>query len=66
MTTIMVIMGRQQPFTLVYDPEVNEHLRAIEAKYHSYEDRVSGGCEGTLECLFEGEHTGAGGNYQKR
>ena len=31
----MVIMARKQPFALVYDPEVNDHLRAIEAKYRS-------------------------------
>ena len=31
----MVIMARAQPFALVYDPEVKDHLRAIEAKYHS-------------------------------
>ena len=31
----MVIMARRQPFALVYDPEVEEHLRAIETKYHS-------------------------------
>lgn len=35
MTIIMVIMAGQNPFTLVYDPEVNRHLRAIELKYHS-------------------------------
>jgi len=35
MTTIMVIMARKQPFGLAYDPEVKEHLGAIEAKYHS-------------------------------
>lgn len=28
-------MGRRRPFILVYDPKVKEHLRAIEAKYHS-------------------------------
>jgi mRNA-degrading endonuclease RelE of RelBE toxin-antitoxin system len=31
----MVIMARKQPFALVYDPEVEEHLRAIDTKYHS-------------------------------
>jgi len=28
-------MAREQPFLLAYDSDVNEHLRAIEAKYHS-------------------------------
>jgi hypothetical protein len=28
-------MARRQPFTLIYDPEVTEHLTAIEPKYHS-------------------------------
>jgi hypothetical protein len=28
-------MGKRPPFTLVYADEVKEHLRAIEAKYHS-------------------------------
>src|SRR5262249_34513120 len=31
---IVVSMARKQPFSLVYDPEVEQHLRAIEAKYH--------------------------------
>ncbi len=35
MTIIMVIMGRQQPFALVYDPAVKDHLRAVDLKYHS-------------------------------
>jgi hypothetical protein len=33
-TTIMV-MGKRQPFALIYDPDVAEHLDAIDAKYHS-------------------------------
>jgi hypothetical protein len=28
-------MAKSQPFLLVYDPEVVDHLAAIEAKYHS-------------------------------
>ncbi|MCI0638884.1 MAG: hypothetical protein L0Y72_05175 [Gemmataceae bacterium] len=28
-------MAKKQPFTLVYAEEVKDHLRAIEAKYHS-------------------------------
>ena len=32
---IIVSMARTQPFTLIFDPEVEQHLRAIEAKYHS-------------------------------
>jgi len=28
-------MARQQPFSLIFDPEVKQHLCAIEAKYHS-------------------------------
>ncbi len=28
-------MARRQPFSLIFDPKVNEHLRAIEKKYHS-------------------------------
>ena len=28
-------MARKQPFVLVFDPEVKQHLRTIEAKYHS-------------------------------
>jgi len=31
----MVTMARKQPFSLIFDPEVKQHLRAIEAKYHS-------------------------------
>ncbi len=33
--TIIMVMAKQQPFTLVYADEVKEHLRAIETKYHS-------------------------------
>jgi hypothetical protein len=28
-------MARQSPFSLTFDPEVRNHLRAIEAEYHS-------------------------------
>lgn len=28
-------MARRQPFSLAYDPEIKEHLQAIEATYHS-------------------------------
>jgi hypothetical protein len=28
-------MAKKQPFLLVYDPEVPEHLAAIEPKYHT-------------------------------
>ena len=34
MTTITV-MGKSQPFALIYDPEITKHLAAIESKYHS-------------------------------
>jgi len=33
--TIIMVMARKQPFTLLYADEVKEHLRAIETKYHS-------------------------------
>jgi hypothetical protein len=33
--TIIMVMAEKQPFTLVYAGEVKDHLRAIEAKYHS-------------------------------
>lgn len=33
--TIITVMAKKQPFTLIYDPEVAEHLAAIEPKYHS-------------------------------
>jgi mRNA-degrading endonuclease RelE of RelBE toxin-antitoxin system len=28
-------MARRQPFSLIVDPEVKQHLRAIEAKFHA-------------------------------
>jgi hypothetical protein len=30
-----MVMAKKPPFTLVYADEVKDHLRAIEAKYHS-------------------------------
>ena len=33
--TIITLMARKQPFSLDYEPEVKEHLRAIDSKYHS-------------------------------
>ena len=33
--TKIIVMAKKQPFGLVYADEVKEHLRAIEAKYHS-------------------------------
>jgi mRNA-degrading endonuclease RelE of RelBE toxin-antitoxin system len=35
MAIILVIMARRQPYSLVYAAEVKNHLRAIDAKYHS-------------------------------
>ncbi len=35
MTIILIIMAKRSPFALVYADEIKEHLRAIEAKYHS-------------------------------
>lgn len=35
MTRIMVRMVRQQRYSLVYAPEVREHLRSIEPKHYS-------------------------------
>src|SRR5437763_466631 len=32
---LAIAMARKQPFTLSYDQQIQEHLRAIEAKYHS-------------------------------
>lgn len=32
---ILAIMVRRQPYSLVYDPEVRQHLQAIDSKYHS-------------------------------
>jgi hypothetical protein len=34
-TIIMVAVARKQSFSLIFDPEVEQHLRAIDAKYHS-------------------------------
>ncbi len=31
----MMVMARRQPYVLVYDAEVRDHLAAIEAKYRS-------------------------------
>ena len=31
----MVIMAKERPFALVYAAEVKQHLRVIDAKYHS-------------------------------
>ena len=31
----MMVMAKKPPFTLVYSDDVKDHLRAIEAKYHS-------------------------------
>lgn len=31
----MVIMPPRNPFSIVFDPEVKNHLRTIEAKHHS-------------------------------
>jgi hypothetical protein len=31
----MVTMARKPAFSLIFDPEVKRHLRAIEAKFHS-------------------------------
>jgi len=28
-------MARRRPFALVYDPEVRQHLRAIESRYYA-------------------------------
>ena len=33
--TIIMVMAKRQPFTLIYDTEVRGHLDAIESKYHS-------------------------------
>src|SRR3954468_13139485 len=30
-----MVMAKRQPFELIYNPEVIEHLAAIEPKYHS-------------------------------
>jgi mRNA-degrading endonuclease RelE of RelBE toxin-antitoxin system len=33
--TIIKVMAKKQPFELIYDPEVQGHLGAIESKHHS-------------------------------
>ena len=33
--TIIMVMGSKKPFALIYDPEVEKHLRSIEKKYYS-------------------------------
>jgi len=33
--TIIIVIAKTQPFGLIYDPKVGEHLAAIELKYHS-------------------------------
>src|SRR5260370_41277306 len=33
--TIIMVMAKKRPFTLGYADEVKDHLRAVEAKYHS-------------------------------
>ena len=33
--TIIMVMAKKQPFTLVYADEVKLHLRAVEPKYHA-------------------------------
>jgi mRNA-degrading endonuclease RelE of RelBE toxin-antitoxin system len=35
MARIKTIMARKKPYTLAFASAVNEHLRAIEAKYHA-------------------------------
>lgn len=35
MTIILVIMAKKHPFALVYAAQVRQHLRGIDAKYHS-------------------------------
>ncbi len=35
MTIIPLVMSRKEPYELVYDPLVKEHLRAIVSKHHS-------------------------------
>lgn len=32
---VIVAKKRKHPFSLIFDPEVKRHLRAIEAKYHA-------------------------------
>ena len=33
--TIIIVMAKDPPFTIVYADEVKDHLRTIEVKYHS-------------------------------
>ena len=33
--TTIVVMAEKRSFAIVYDPEVRNHLRAIETKYHA-------------------------------
>ncbi len=33
--TIIMVMARRSRFTLVFDPEVRNHVQAIDSKYHS-------------------------------
>ena len=33
--TIITVMIKRNPFTLIYDPEIGGHLDAIDSKYHS-------------------------------
>jgi mRNA-degrading endonuclease RelE of RelBE toxin-antitoxin system len=33
--TIIMVMAKKPPFVVLYADEVRQHLRAIEAKYHS-------------------------------
>lgn len=34
-TIILVTLARRQPFSLVYDPQVRQHLRTIDTRHHS-------------------------------
>jgi mRNA-degrading endonuclease RelE of RelBE toxin-antitoxin system len=34
MVIIKTMMARRRPYTLIYPPAVNEHLGAIDARYH--------------------------------
>lgn len=70
--TIITVIGKQQPFAVIYDPQMIAHLAVIEPKYHSL---IRGGVEDQLR--FEPETTprnrkplergrsnsGRGGNY---
>lgn len=33
--TIILVMARPEPFSIVYDRKVKAHLRSIESRYHS-------------------------------